>query len=58
MSKFTYESQNDTLSEHELLIKKQLEQWISDLQKKAKLNQRLQTIQQNDKSHIQSLSEL
>lgn len=37
MSKFTHESQNETLSEHELLIKATLQQWIDDLLNQAKI---------------------
>ena len=44
--------------ENQQLIKATLEQWISEVQKKAELDKKLQTIQQSDKSHIQSLSEL
>ena len=59
MSKFTHESRTkDTLSEHEQIIKAQLEQWIDDLQKEADLNSRLEEAFKNDKSHIKSLSQM
>jgi len=46
------------LSEHEQIIKEQLESWIDDVNKKAELEQRLKKAFENSKSHVSSLSEI
>jgi len=51
-------TRESNLSEHEQIIKAQLEQWIDDLQKEVDLNSRLEKAFKNDKSHIKSLSQM
>ena len=50
------EKTESELSWDEEIIKAQLGQWIDDANKKAELDQRLQTVFQNSKSHIQNMS--
>lgn len=46
------------LSWNEEIIKAQLGQWIDDVQKQAKLDQRLKEAFENSKSHTEYLSQL
>lgn len=49
---------NDNLSEQEKIIKEQLKSWIADIYKNTELEQKLQKAFENDKSHVQSLSQM
>lgn len=51
-------TRDDTLSQHEQIIKEQLESWIADIYKNEDLEKRLQKAFESDKTHVQSLSEL
>jgi len=51
-------TRESNLSEHEQIIKAQLEQWVDDLQKETDLDSRLKMAFKNDKSHIKSLSQM
>ena len=55
-----YEStkNEEILSREELIIKEQLESWITDVNKKAELELRLKKAFESDKSHVSSLSQM
>lgn len=51
-------TEESVLSEHEQVIKTELESWIADIYKHVELEQRLKKAFERDKSHTRSLSEL
>jgi len=53
-----FKKMQNNLSEHEQVIKVQLEKWIIDVKKKVELEHRLQQAFENSKSHTQSLGQM